>query len=88
MESKLRRSDRSNPNRHAHCAGNSLTNQINQAAATIAQFSSTITSLQQRTNSLDIVERAQIPVEPATEHSDDDGAGGLVGRCAAFGLPC
>ncbi|MBE0690637.1 MAG: hypothetical protein IH587_11010, partial [Anaerolineae bacterium] len=41
-----------------------LTEQINLASATIAQFNSTISSLQQRTNSLDIVEPARIPVEP------------------------
>ncbi|MCC6616516.1 MAG: polysaccharide biosynthesis tyrosine autokinase [Anaerolineae bacterium] len=41
-----------------------LTEQINLASATIAQFNSTISSLQQRTNSLDIVEPANIPTEP------------------------
>jgi len=40
---------------------NVLIDQINLSSATIAQFSSTIASLQQRTNSLDIVERARIP---------------------------
>ncbi len=43
---------------------NALTEQINLASATIAQFNSTISSLQQRTNSLDIVEPARIPTEP------------------------
>jgi len=41
-----------------------LTEQINLASATIAQFNSTISSLQQRTNSLDIVEPARVPVIP------------------------
>jgi polysaccharide biosynthesis transport protein len=43
---------------------NALIDQTNQASATIAQFSNTIASLQQRTNSLDIVEPARIPTEP------------------------
>jgi capsular exopolysaccharide synthesis family protein len=40
---------------------NATIDQINQAQATIADFSNTIVSLQQRTNALDIVERARIP---------------------------
>ncbi|WP_119071166.1 tyrosine-protein kinase [Aggregatilinea lenta] len=43
---------------------NTLTGQINEKSATIADFSSTITTLQRRTNSLDIVERARIPTAP------------------------
>ncbi|HML21593.1 MAG TPA: polysaccharide biosynthesis tyrosine autokinase [Aggregatilinea sp.] len=43
---------------------NTLTSQINEKSATIANFSSTITTLQRRTNSLDIVERARIPTSP------------------------
>lgn len=43
---------------------NTLTGQINEKSATIANFSSTITTLQRRTNSLDIVERARIPTSP------------------------
>jgi non-specific protein-tyrosine kinase len=42
---------------------NALVDQTNQASATIAQFSSTIANLQQRTNSLDIVEPARVPVD-------------------------
>lgn len=42
----------------------SLTEQTTQAAAAIAQFQSTISSIQQRTNALDIVERATIPNAP------------------------
>lgn len=44
---------------------NALINQTNQASATIAQFSDTIANLQQRTNSLDIVEAARIPAAPS-----------------------
>jgi tyrosine-protein kinase len=40
---------------------NALVDQINQTSATIAQFSNTITTLQERTNAIDIVEHAQIP---------------------------
>ncbi len=50
--------------------------QVNQATATIAQFSSTIASMQQRTNSVDLVNRARIPTEPS-------GTG--VGTITAFG---
>src|SRR5262249_52481217 len=44
---------------------NALIDQTNQASATIAQFSNTIASLQQRTNSLDIVEPARQPTNPS-----------------------
>lgn len=43
---------------------NEIASRINQTSANIAQFSNTITDLQQRTNSLDIVERARIPTSP------------------------
>lgn len=39
--------------------------QINQASANLAQFSNTVANLQERTNSLDIVEQARIPTEPS-----------------------
>lgn len=42
-----------------------LIQQINQASANLAQFSDTVSTLQERTNSLDIVEPARIPTEPA-----------------------
>ncbi len=42
-----------------------LISQINDASATIAEFSGNVTALQQRTNALDIVEPARIPVEPS-----------------------
>ncbi|MFC1960833.1 hypothetical protein ACFLYO_08985 [Chloroflexota bacterium] len=41
-----------------------LADQINQSSANLAQFAETLTSLQQRTNSLDIVEAARIPDKP------------------------
>lgn len=41
-----------------------LISQINDASATIAEFSGNVTTLQQRTNALDIVEPARIPTEP------------------------
>ena len=41
-----------------------ITSQITQASAAIAQFQSTVSSIEQRTNSLDIVERATIPTSP------------------------
>ncbi|MBZ0292116.1 MAG: polysaccharide biosynthesis tyrosine autokinase [Anaerolineae bacterium] len=44
---------------------NSTIDQINQASATVAQFSNTIIALQQRTNALDIVERARVPTIPS-----------------------
>jgi hypothetical protein len=43
-----------------------LINQINQAAATVATFSGTVASLQQRTNSLEIVERARVGTPTGT----------------------
>lgn len=42
-----------------------LMQQINQASSNLAEFSATVAALQQRTNSLDIVERARIPTEPS-----------------------
>jgi polysaccharide biosynthesis transport protein len=40
---------------------NVLVEQINFSSATIAQFTDTVAGLRQRTNSIDIVERAQVP---------------------------
>lgn len=40
--------------------------QINQVTATIAQFSNTVTQIEQRSNSLEIVERAVPPTQPAS----------------------
>jgi capsular exopolysaccharide synthesis family protein len=44
---------------------NALVSQINQASATVAQFTTTVSQLQQNTNALDIVERARIPTAPS-----------------------
>jgi len=41
-----------------------LINLINQSSSNIAQFTNTIASLQERTNSVEIVENARIPQEP------------------------
>ncbi len=43
---------------------NTLITQINQASSNIADFTATVASLQRRTNSLDIVQPAQIPNAP------------------------
>ena len=43
---------------------NFLLELINQSSANIAQFSSTIANLQQRSNSVEIIEHADIPTEP------------------------
>lgn len=44
---------------------NTVIEQINQASATIAQFSNTIATYQQRTNSLQVIERARVPTSPS-----------------------
>jgi succinoglycan biosynthesis transport protein ExoP len=41
-----------------------LLEQVNQASSNLAGFSATVAALQQRTNSLDIVERARVPSAP------------------------
>lgn len=43
---------------------NRILESINQSQATVAQFVATIASLQQRTNSLDVVEEARVPSTP------------------------
>lgn len=65
---------------------NATVDQINQAQATIAQFTETIASLQQRTNSLDIVERARIPTDPSGTRPEIAAVlGMLVGAALAVG---
>lgn len=44
---------------------NNLVTQINEASLSIAEFSSTLASLQQRSNTLEIVEYAQVPAKPS-----------------------
>jgi polysaccharide biosynthesis transport protein len=66
---------------------NSLITQINQASATIAQFSSTITTLQERTNSLDIVEQARVPATSSgASVITTTLLGAIVGATLAIGL--
>ena len=63
---------------------NRLVDQINDAAATIAEFSSTIANLQNRSNALNIVERARIPTDPTgTSVASATLLGALVGATLA-----
>lgn len=66
---------------------NSIVDQINQATATLADFSNTIVTLQQRTNSIDIVEQARIPTSPSgSSILNSTILGGIVGIFLAVGL--
>lgn len=66
---------------------NTALDQINQAQSTIAQFISTVASLQQRTNSIDIVEQARIPTTPVGSSLQTTVIlGALVGAMLAFGI--
>jgi capsular polysaccharide biosynthesis protein len=66
---------------------NSIVDQINQATATLANFSNTIVTLQQRTNSIDIIESARIPTERSgTSIFSSTLLGGIVGVFLAIGL--
>lgn len=66
---------------------NAIINQINQASSTVAQFTDTISSLQQNTNALDIVERARIPTTPkGSGIVTTTLLGTLIGAAAALGL--
>jgi non-specific protein-tyrosine kinase len=66
---------------------NRLVDQINDSAATIAEFSSTIAALQNRSNALNIVERARIPTTPTgTSVANATLLGALVGATLAAGL--
>ena len=64
-----------------------IVTQINQATATIAQFQLTITSLQQKTNAISIVDKAVVPTSPS---GSDSGlkilVGGAAGAALAIGL--
>ncbi len=65
---------------------NALIEQINGAAATIAQFSNTVAALQQRTNALDVVERAQVPGSASgTSVLNSTLLGALAGAVLAVG---
>jgi len=66
---------------------NRLVDQINDSAATIAEFSSTVANLQNRSNALNIVERARIPTNPTgTSVANATLLGALVGATLAAGV--
>jgi non-specific protein-tyrosine kinase len=66
---------------------NILVEQINSASATVAEFTSTIVSLQQRTNSLEIVDQARLPtIASQAQPLRAALLGGAVGAVLAFGL--
>lgn len=66
---------------------NQLVDQINASASTIAEFSSTLANLQNRSNVLSIVERARIPNSPTgTSVMNATLLGALVGATLAGGL--
>jgi capsular exopolysaccharide synthesis family protein len=66
---------------------NSTTDQLNVAQGTIAQFTETIASLQERTNALDIVEQARIPTTQSGSRIEISVLiGALVGVVLAFGV--
>lgn len=68
-------------------ARNTTIEQINQASATIAQFTATVVTLQQRANSLQIIERARVPT--ASSSSNIVTAvllGAMVGAAIAGGI--
>lgn len=66
---------------------NAIIDQINSAQANIARFTETIASLQQRTNALDIVERARIPTQQSGSRIEVTVLlGAIVGVALAFGV--
>lgn len=66
---------------------NSIIQQINEAQSTIAAFTDTIASLQQRTNAIDIVERARVPSGPSGSRVETSVIlGAFVGAFLAFGV--
>lgn len=66
---------------------NIVVEQINSASATVAEFTSTVVSLQQRTNSLEMVDRARIPtIASAANPTRAALLGAAVGAVLAFGL--
>lgn len=63
-----------------------LLEQINQMSATVAQFSVTVATLQNRVNSLEIVERARIPTNPTGASTTSTTLlGAIVGLALAWG---
>jgi len=66
---------------------NDIITQINEAQATIAQYTNTVASLQQRTNALDIVERARIPnTQSGTGTTTSVLLGAILGAALAVGV--
>lgn len=64
-----------------------IASRINAASSNLANFQSTVTSLQRRTNSLDIVERARIPTSPTgTSTLMSTLLGSIVGAALAAGV--
>jgi len=64
-----------------------IIDQINVAQATIANFTATIADLQQRTNALDIVERAEIPTASTGSRPETSALLGIfLGVTLAFGI--
>jgi len=61
--------------------------QINLSLSTVAEFSRTISDIQQRTNAIDIVERARVPNEPTGGNTLGSTLGAAVlGAITAFGF--
>ena len=66
---------------------NALVQQINQTSSNIAQFSSTVAEYQQRSNSLDIVERARVPTRSSGPSPLNTALlGAVVGGVLAVGV--
>ncbi len=66
---------------------NVLIDQINIASSNIAQFSNTIANLRQRSNSLEIVEEARIPVQPTGINTASTTIlGAMIGASGAIGI--
>lgn len=66
---------------------NLIVAQINQSSSTIADFAATVASLQRRTNSLEIVQPAQVPGGPiASSTMSRTLLGAMIGAALAVGL--
>jgi polysaccharide biosynthesis transport protein len=66
---------------------NRLVSQINEASSNIAQFTNTIATFQQRTNSVEIVESASIPITPlGSSLLNRIVLGALICAALAFGI--
>lgn len=66
---------------------NDTVEQINLALATVAEFSATISTIQQRTNAIDIVERARVPQQSINVGPIGSAIGaGILGAILAYGV--